>query len=345
MMKTQKMRQMKSRKTKNKQKTKISSKISSNISSNISSKNSSNISYKKKNYNNKTKKHDYKKFNFKKLRCSPKEKNNFNSFTCYTNDSLYKLRDQWNKKHPDKLIKTNDPKEIHNKLTFYLSSVCKTESCWLKQNKDFGKISDDILDSFAPESPSEWKTNPNEWLSSIDIDKVMKQYKKAYKCFEFIGPSPIDFDKKLSYGECVWNELCNFSLANQIKKGKNKIGIIFNTDTHNKSGAHWISLFINIKKKKICFFDSVGSKITPEINKFVDRIKEQGHKLNPKINFKYEDSGGTEHQNGNTECGIYSLFFIIHMLQDKTSESFYKSHIIKDDQIQNYRKIYFNEEL
>jgi len=332
MARTHKKRQMifvKSKRMKNNQKTKR------NI----------NNSFKYNNRNNKTKKHDYKKFNFKKLRCSPKEKNKFNSFTCYTNESLYKLRDQWNKKHPDKLIKTNDSKEIHSKLTFYLSSVCKTESCWLKQDKDFGKISEDIIDSFAPVSPDEWKKNPNEWLSSVDIDKVMGQYEKAYKCFEFIGPSPIDFDKKLSYGECVWNELCNFSLANQIKKGKNKIGIIFNTDPHNKSGAHWISLFINIKKKIICFFDSVGTKITPEIMKLVNRIIDQGHKLNPKINFKFEDSDGVEHQYENTECGIYSLFFIIHMLQDKTSDNFYKNHIVKDDQIQNYRKIYFNEEL
>lgn len=297
------------------------------------------------NKNKNTKKHDYKTFNFKKLRCSPKEKKDYNNFTCYTNESLYKLRDQWNKKHSDKLIKTNDPKEIHNKLTFYLSNVCKTESCWLKQNKDFGKISEDIQDSFAPLSPSEWKTNPNEWLSSVDIDKVMNQYKKAYKYFEFIGPSPIDFDKKLSYGECVWNELCNFSLANQIKNGKNKIGIIFNTDPHNKSGSHWISLFINVKKKVIFFFDSVGTKISPEIMNLVNRIIEQGRKLNPKINFKFDDSDGVEHQYKNTECGIYSLFFIIHMLQDKTTEDFYKSHVIKDDQIQNYRKIYFNEEL
>ena len=329
MMKTQKMRQMKSRKTKHKQKTKRST----------------NNSYKNNNYNNKTKKHDYKTFNFKKLRCSPKEKNNFNSFTCYTNDSLYKLRDQWNKRHSNKMIKTNDPKEIHSMLSSYLNSVCKTESCWLKQNKDFGKISEDIIDSFAPESPSEWKNNPNEWLSSVDIDKVMNQYKKAYKCFEFIGPSPIDFDTKTSHGECVWNELCNFSLANQIKKGKNKIGIIFNTDPHNKSGSHWISLFINIKKKIICFFDSVGTKPSKEILKLVNRIIDQGHKINPKINFKFERSDGVEHQNENTECGIYSLFFIIHMLQDKTSESFYKTHIIKDNQVQNYRKIYFNDHL
>lgn len=293
----------------------------------------------------KTKKHDYKNFSFKKLRCSPKEKNKINSFTCYTNDSLYKLRDQWNKRHLNKMIKTNDPKEIHSLLSSYLNNVCKTESCWLKQNKDFGKISEDIFDSFAPESPSEWKSNPNEWLSSVDIDKVMNQYKKAYKCFEFIGPSPIDFDTKTSHGECVWNELCNFSLANQIKKGKNKIGIIFNTDPHNKSGSHWISLFINIKKKIICFFDSVGTKPSKEIMKLVNRIIDQGHKLNPKINFKFEHSDGVEHQNKNTECGIYSLFFIIHMLQDKTSENFYKNHIINDDQIQNYRKIYFNEKI
>ena len=291
------------------------------------------------------KKHDYKTFNFKKLRCSPKEKKDYNNFTCYTNESLYKLRDQWNKRHSDKLIKTNDPKEIHSKLTFYLSGTCKTESCWLKQNKDFGKISEDIKDSFAPLSPDEWKKNPNEWLSSVDIDKVMSQYKKAYKCFEFIGPSPIDFDKKLSYGECVWNDLCNFNLASQIKKGKRKIGIIFNTDPHNKSGSHWISLFIDVKKKQIFFFDSVGTKISSEILTLVNRIIEQGKKMNPKINFKFDDSDGVEHQYKNTECGIYSLFFIIHMLQDKTESNFYKTHVIKDDQVQNYRKIYFNEEL
>ena len=328
MMRTQKKsqrRQMKTKRMKNRQ-----------------SRRSINNNYKK---NNNTKKHDYKTFNFKKLRCSPKEKKDYNNFTCYTNVSLYKLRDQWNKRHSDKLVKTNDPKEIHAKLTFYLSNVCKTESCWLKQNKDFGKISQDIQDSFAPLSPNVWKSNPNEWLSSVDIDKVMDQYKKAYKCFEFIGPSPIDFDKKLSYGECVWNELCNFSLANQIKNGKNKIGIIFNTDPHNKSGSHWISLFINVKKKIICFFDSVGTKPTTEIMNLVNRIIDQGHKLNPKVNFKFQHSDGVEHQYENTECGIYSLFFIIHMLQDKTSEDFYKNHIIKDGEIQNYRKIYFNEEL
>ena len=297
----------------------------------------------KKKYKGGTK--TYKHFKFKPLRCSPKEKDKMNSFSCYTNDSLYKLRDLWNTKNKNNLINSNDPKEIHTKLTEYMKNICSKDSCWIKQNKMFGKVNSDIVNSFAPEIPNEWKKNPNEWLSSLDIINVMEQYENAYKCFKFIGPTPIDFDSKKMYGECVWNDLCNFSLKNQIKNKINKIGIIFNTDTHDKPGSHWISLFINIKKKMIYFFDSTGEKPSKEIMNLVDRIIEQGHSISPSINFKYDSSEGTEHQYGNTECGIYSLFFIIHMLQDKTPESFYKNHILSDKDVHHYRKIYFNQSL
>jgi len=173
----------------------------------------------------------------------------------------------------------------------------------------------------------------------------MKQYESAYKCFDFIGPSPIDFDTKKLYGECVWDELCNFSVEQQIKNKKTKIGIIFNTDPHNKPGQHWISMFINIKKKQIFFFDSTGDSPSPEIMKLVERIKKQGLELDKKIIFKYNSNEGVEHQYGNTECGVYSLFFIVHMLEDKLTEHYLKTHILKDEYINKFRKIYFNESL
>jgi hypothetical protein len=230
-------------------------------------------------------------------------------------------------------------------LSKKLGGVCNTESCWLKQKADFGPVSSDFSDSFAPESPPEWKMNPNEWLSSEDIIKVMKQYEKAYKCFDFIGPSPIDFDTKKLYGECVWEELCNFSLVNQIKKGKTKIGIIFNTDPHNKPGKHWISLFINIKKKKIFFFDSTGDEAPKQIVEFIERIKSQGLALKPKIKFISDSNEGIEHQYGGTECGIYSLYFIVHMLEDKLTEHYLKTHILKDEYMEKFRHVYFNDSL
>jgi len=294
---------------------------------------------KMKNLKNKTQK----EVKLKKVMCSPKDKNELNDFTCYTDKNLYKLRDLWNARHPDVQIMTNDGKEIHKTLTKYMSDICNKESCWLKQNFMDIKTKNELTESFAPVSPEEWKKNPNEWLSSVDIMKVMKQYERAYKCFDFIGPSPIDFDTKMLYGECVWDELCNFSLSEQIKKGKTKIGIIFNTDPHNKPGQHWISMFINIKKSKIFFFDSVGDKAPKQIMVLVNRIIKQGKKLN--MNIKFDQNHPVEHQYGDTECGIYSLFFISHMLEDKFTEHYMKTHILKDDYMQKFRKVYFNESL
>lgn len=77
----------------------------------------------------------------------------------------------------------------------------------------------------------------------------------------------------------------------------------------------------------------------------MNRIKEQGLRLKPKIVFKFDSNEGIEHQYGNTECGIYCLYFIVHMLEDKTTDHYLKNHILKDEYIQNFRKIYFNDAL
>ena len=52
-----------------------------------------------------------------------------------------------------------------------------------------------------------------------------------------------------------------------------------------------------------------------------------------------------EHQQGNTECGMYSLFFIIHMLEDKLTTKYLKSHIFDDKYIEKFRNVYFNTDL
>lgn len=302
----------------------------------------------KKNKRINTKKRNTKKYI--KVNCSPKDKNEINDFTCYTNDTLYKLKELWNIRHPDAVITNKKPINIHKKLSEYLGDVCNKESCWLNQSSLFGNNNSNILlnikdKTFSPNFPESWLKNPNEWLSSLDIIKVMKQYENTYKCFDFIGPSPIDFDTKLLYGNCVWDELCNFSLNQQIKNGKTKIGIIFNTDPHTKGGQHWISLFINIKKKYIFYFDSVGTKPPKEINDFITKVYKQGLQLNPKIIFKIDSTLNIEHQKGNSECGVYSLYFIINMLEDTTNPSKLKNKFLTDKYINKFRNIYFNNNI
>lgn len=294
-----------------------------------------------------------KKFN--KLNCSPLVRgSSANSNTCYTTKILFEIRNAYNSNDLNKnKITSNNPDEVWRELRNNLVE-CKIESCWLKELKDKKLISKIKKYVFAPVKPPEWKKNPNEWLSNIDLLEVMTHYERLYHEFEFIGPTCIDFDDKLpeENGKCVWEELCKFDLKEQIKRNKKKIGIIFNLDKHYESGSHWVSLFVDIENKFIFFFDSVGSKIPNEIQKLVDRIKLQGKTMKPEINFKFIQNHPNKHQSSNTECGMYSLFFIITMLTHETEFHKYNNHdeviklfkqkYIPDKFVEKYRNVYFN---
>ena len=272
---------------------------------------------------------------FKQVKCSPssvldkkKSPTTKNDFTCYNDETLLKIRELWNSRHPDAKIDSTESYNIWKNVKNNMKDVCNNESCWIKKMINDNKTNKEILTyTFAPSSPSEWKKNPNEWLSSVDIEKVMKQYEKAYACFEFIGPSPIDFDTRM--------------IEKYIKKGKNKIGIIFNTDPHYKDGSHWISLFINIRKRFILYFDSNGNNTPKEIKVLVDRILKQCQSLGMNDMKFYENK--LEHQKTNTECGMYSLYLIIQLLKDAHTYDYFMKNRIKDEEVEKMRKEYFNE--
>lgn len=278
--------------------------------------------------------------NFKTLQCSP-SRTNVNNNTCYLNHELIKFKNIWNIKHPDIKINDTNPRDIWNNLKDKMRNVCNEESCWLKQLFINNNTRDLLNYVFAPISPTSWKLNINEWLSSIDIQKVMKQWEEKVKTFVFLGPSPIDFDDKMYQDKCVWKELCSFDLKNYLyNKGKNKIGIIFNLDPHYKNGSHWVSLFINIKQKFIFYFDSNGTSCPSRILKFVKRVQIQGKDIN--INLKFHENSPIQHQKENTECGIYSLYFIIEMLTENKKPEYFKKVSISDKEMENYRHKYFN---
>jgi hypothetical protein len=119
------------------------------------------------------------------------------------------MKEYWNARHERDMISTNDSKEIWSELKEKMSNSCDRESCWLRSKFMEGNVDKELLNyTFAPKSPEYWKRKPNEWLSSLDIEAVMKQYEKFYKCFEFLGPSPIDYDVKKLYGEAFTVDLC-----------------------------------------------------------------------------------------------------------------------------------------
>lgn len=300
---------------------------------------------------------------FKKLNCAPSADVSYDknkNFTCYKSEELIQLKEAWNKRHPDVKINTNNVKEIWEELKNNMQDTCNNEACWLNQQFINSNINKELLHyTFAPKAPASWNKNPNEWLSSVDITRVMKQYERVYPSFNFIGPSPIDFDTIISgggktnkKGVCVWDEICNFSLQKHLEKGIKKIGFIFNTDPHYKSGSHWISLFINIEKNDnfIFYFDSNGISPPKQIKKLCERIlKEANETLGMNDLMYYENK--RSHQKSDTECGMYALYMIIELLLNSVSKGNAKTHDINyfmntwipDAKVEGLRNKYFNK--
>ena len=275
----------------------------------------------------------------RKDKCAPKSSSDKLKFTCYSPEALHEIKELWNARHPDQLISSNDSESIWKSLRAYMGVACKRESCWLRQNFIRTGLDPELLNyTFAPPKPAEWTKNPNTWLSSVDIGAVMKQFEYAYPCFEFLGPSPIDYDTHKSRGQCVWDELCKFSLREQIDNGKTKIGIIFNLDQHYKGGSHWVAMFVDCKKKVIYYFDSYGDKMPKQIEKFAKLVQEQSTRISGRYEIRVNKK---RHQYGDSECGMYCLYFITHMLKGKPASFFDKSSI-PDIDMEKLRKKLFN---
>ena len=326
----------------------------------------------------KTRKHRRK---FKKVLCSPAKKNNIAS-SCYSASELSVIKNAFNKHHVSNSgskdprsgsgngngsglqIHSRDPETILKELR-EKNAHCTTELCWLHavDNKDLReKIQ---KEAFRPIQPAEWRKKPDAWLSNFDIDAVIQQYEAAYPDFVFLGPTPIDFDSKKDDGKCVTEEICGLSLSKQWSAGKKKIGVIYNLDTSEGPGTHWVSMFIDMSDPEpfMFYFNSTAEPMPDEVRKLMDRIQEQWlakHALHKRQNHKklveYTSDDKVEHQHSNTECGMYSLFFIITCLtrkvggfktlgsglsREKIIEMFAGKTRIPDRYMLKFRNLYF----
>lgn len=191
-----------------------------------------------------------------------------------------------------------------------------------------------------PNAPPSWEKNPEEWLSSLDIEAIEKEYMKVFPKYYFVGCVPIDFDKKSKTGSCIVNALCSLRIKDLYDKGYDKIGIVFNTDVSTGPGQHWIALFADLDPEfeyaRITYFDSYSNKPEPEIQRLMLRWKEQWDATKIHENPTELSYNKTRHQYENSECGMYSIYFhlscILGLPMDKR---------IPDDVMRSFRGMLF----
>jgi hypothetical protein len=215
---------------------------------------------------------------------------------------------------------------------------------------------------FRPEMPAEWFKDPDAWLSSLDIEDVMRQYEVAEPSFKFLGVVPIDFSSaapgeaaREAKGEaspsiervgsgpgpaeqkCLAEEYCNVDLKAERARGIRTIGCVFNLDPSTKDGSHWVAAAIILKPTSggaILYFDSYGERPPAQVSHFMRALKLQ----DPALELKYN---GRRFQYGGSECGMYSMYFVICMINRVPFAKFVR-HTVADKYMLELRKILFS---
>ena len=271
------------------------------------------------------------KYPINKKNCAPCNKNSNSKLSCYSDHSLNIILNNINSDiNVNKLRK----RQKWDMIQKYFHKNCnKKESCWKNQNIIKNLKNKEINNfTFKPDFPESWKKDKYTWLNTYDILNVMKQYEKKNKDFLFLGPIPSDCPQEIT---C---ELSNLDLI-KLKKNKiYKIGIIYNLDKSTGSGTHWTGIYIDNKNNEINYYDSYGSLPTNLISNFIKKISENYIKNNYKTRLLYNDK---RHQYGGSECGMYSMNFILERLHGNTMYDI-STRKISDESMNNLRKILYN---
>ena len=160
------------------------------------------------------------------------------------------------------------------------------------------------------------------WCSSLEIINRKKNEIRAKMVVNY------KFIYSQKFTSCVF-----FDLKKKIIKTKYIDGPLKNLETN------WE--FIDLKKNGIYYFDSYGEPEPKEVKKLAERLLEQSRKLG-KNNMVYKVNN-VRHQYKNSECGVYSINFIVKLLEGNKYTDII-SNKVADDDMNNNRNYYFVKE-
>lgn len=290
----------------------------------------------------------------KNKKCAPGKK--YKDGSCFSHKSLKNIAMSLNSRSSKKIDVNQDKPTLVKELEKKLQDKCNDQVCWLRLDFVKEMENEDILNNtFRPIGPAK----KYDWLSTSHINNVVEQYQQTHKDFLFLGAVPHDFEDLGVLG------ISDLNFDSLEKEGKTKIGMVINLDNHDQNGSHWVALFTDLKKRQIYFFDSVGKKPSKRIRKYINKIAKYLYKkkynirlpindiltklrinqdnehiqniINGKFDIRYND---IQHQFENSECGVYSMNFIIRLVEGESFDSIIKN-VTKDEEMNKFRKEYF----
>jgi hypothetical protein len=140
-------------------------------------------------------------------------------------------------------------------------------------------------------------------------------------------------------------DLARLDVADLHQKGYDCFGVVLNTDVSSGRGIHWFCIYCSLGKTKqdkttLEYFNSSGfppkSEVTYWLEQTAAKLRQAGF-TDVEI---VHATGGKQVQNSKTECGVWSLVYILSRLMNKPP-NWIVSVGANDDDMVSFRKRLF----
>jgi len=221
---------------------------------------------------------------------------------------------------------------------------CNDERCVLNKNIIKNRLGNNIV---KKELTTNFKLiGPTDvtLLNNENLDNILIQF--SHKFHDFY---PNNFNM-VNY-ENVGDTLQSIDMKDDVyDKNYRTFGCIINSDTYSGKGKHWMALFADMRDSNLWtaeFFNSSGNPPveawTNWMRKTVNRFADINSAYNLGIKeFKQVRVSRIRHQESQTECGVYALFYIWGRLNG-VPYTYFENNIIPDKWMFEMRQHLFRD--
>lgn len=204
--------------------------------------------------------------------------------------------------------------------------------------------------------------NSTALLNNFNIDETLQRWARVFPELYVYPFAMSDFDQThesldtIDAADAIEGhaDLDLGSGAGVVRRPSACLACVLNTDTSRGRGKHWVAAFVDARPRgstpwTVEYFNSAGRPPFASIARWMEKTRASLTRLRGGNAKKY--GGGAvntvpvtdvDHQLGDTECGLFSLYYIRARLEGRLI-SFFQGDRITDETMTEFRKYVFRD--
>ncbi len=186
-------------------------------------------------------------------------------------------------------------------------------------------------------------------LSNVHIDATLRRWARVFPEFFPCPFAMMDFNHSGDFfGEVDLLDVLDGNIEvdlgagiGAVRRKSTYFGCVVNTDVSSGRGKHWVAVFVDCRGKKwsVEYFNSAGN---PPPRPMTDWLARSSAKLSSRCPTSVVAVTDVDHQESQTECGLYALYYIRRRLEG-TPYSFFFEKLVPDAAMTAFRRHVFRK--